>query len=141
MEIRTKNENLEDIVMKTIVNGGEAFLIMLVVTTTTVLLTTLPLTSYFPSTFSAEATTGGHGDDSQTSEDLGKEKQEGKSPRGDDSQTSEDLGKEKQDEEEELPQVAGQDAPNNEESGEIIEGDTDVDQELLDELRGGQTTK
>jgi hypothetical protein len=130
--------------MKIKVNGGEAFLVMLVVTTTIVLLiTTLPLTSYIPSTFSAEATTGsGHVDDnSQTSKDLGKEeKQKDKPHRGDDnSQTSKDLGKEEK--QEESPQVTGQDASDNEESGEIIEGETDVNQELLDELRGGQTVK
>jgi hypothetical protein len=133
--------------MKTKVNGAEVSRVMLVVTTTIVLLiTALPLTSYIPSTFSAEATNSGHGDDkSQTSKDLGKEeKQKEKSYRGDEkSQTSKDLGKEeKQDEgEEESPQVAGQDSPDNEDSGEIIEGNTDVDQELLDELRGGQTIK
>jgi hypothetical protein len=130
--------------MKIKVNGGEAFLVMLVVTTTIVLLiTAFPLTSYFPSTFSADATTcGGHGkDNSQTSKDLGKEeKQKDKSNRGDDSrQTSKDLGKEEK--QEESPQVTGQDASDNEESGEIIEGETDVNQELLDELRGGQTVK
>jgi hypothetical protein len=91
--------------MKEKVNEGQAFLVMLVVTTT-VLLTVLSPPSYFPSLFSADATNGG---------------------RGDDSQTSEDLGKEEQDEEEE--------------SGEIIEGNPDVDQELLDELRGGETSK
>ena len=129
--------------MKTKVNGEEFFLVMLIVTATTILLTAFPLTSYFPSTFSADATTGGgHGkDNSQTSKDLGKEeKQEDKSNRGDDnSQTSKDLGKEEK--QEESPQVAGQDAPENEESREIIEGDINVNQELLDELRGGQTTK
>lgn len=74
--------------MKEKVNEGEAFLVMLVVTTT-VLLTVLSPPSYFPSLFSADATNGGRGDDSQDSEDLGKEEQK-ESPREDDSQTSED---------------------------------------------------
>jgi hypothetical protein len=103
--------------MKRIVSRGKASMLMLVVII--ILLTVLPLTSYFPSTNSADATFSGRGDDSQTSEDLGKEEQD----------------------EEESPQIVGQDAPDNGESGEIIEGDPDVDPELLAELRGGDTIK
>jgi hypothetical protein len=120
--------------MKRNVSRGKASIPMLVVIS--ILLTVLPLTSYFPSTNSADATFSGRLGDSQTSEDLGKEEQDGR----DDSQTSEDLGKEEQDEEE-SPQIVGQDAPDNGESGEIIEGDPDVDPELLAELRGGDTIK
>jgi hypothetical protein len=117
--------------MKTKVNGGKAFLAMLVVATA-VLLTALPLTLYLPWRYSADATNGSRGVDSQTAEDLGKEEQD-ESPRGEDSQTAEDLGKEEQDKEEESPQVEGQDAPDNEE-----EDNSGV---LGAEFRGGETTK
>jgi hypothetical protein len=114
--------------MKKNVSRGKASILMVIVIS--ILLTVLPLKPYFPSTNSADATSGRI----QTSEDLGKEEQEG---RDDDIQTSDDLGKEEQD----APQVVGQDAPDNEESGEIIQGDSDVDPELLAELRGGDTIK
>jgi hypothetical protein len=123
--------------MKTKVNGRKTSLVTLVFTTA-ILLTALPLTLDLPSKFSADATNGG---------------------RGDDSQTSEDLGKEEQDEEEESPRVEGQDAPDNEEEdnsgvlgaefrgGETIKegsetaGREESEGELEAELRGGETEK
>ena len=121
--------------MKTKVNGGEALLVMLAVTTTTIILTIILLQPYFLSNYSAEATSSGRADDGQSSEDLGKEEQDGR----DDGQSSEDLGKEEQDEA--SPQAAGQNAPDREESDGIIEGDSNADPELLSELRGGLDTK
>jgi hypothetical protein len=112
--------------MKRNVSGGKASILMLVVII--ILLTVLPLTSYFPSTNSADATFSGRVGDSQTSEDLAKGEQDSR----DDSQTSEDLGKGEQDEEE-SPQIVGQDAPDNEE-----EDNSGV---LGAELRGGDTIK
>ena len=119
--------------MKTKVNGGEALLVMLAVTTTTIILTIILLQPYFLSNYSAEATSSGRADDGQSSEDLGKEEQDGR----DDGQSSEDLGKEEQDEA--SPQAAGQNAPDREESDGVIEGNPN--QELLNQLRGGEDIK
>ena len=121
--------------MKTKVNGGEALLVMVAVATA-ILLTIISLPPYFLSNYLADATSSGRVDDGQSSEDLGKEEQDGR----DDGQSSEDLGKEEQDEDE-SPQVTGQNAPDREESDGIIEGDPDVNQELLNELRGGEDIK
>ena len=120
--------------MKTKVNGGEPLLVMVAVTTT-ILLTIISLPPYFLSNYSAEATSSGRVDDGQSSEDLGKEEQDGR----DDGQSSEDLGKEEQDEA--SPQAAGQNAPDREESDGVIEGDPNVNQELLNQLRGGEDIK
>jgi hypothetical protein len=120
--------------MKTKVNGGEPLLGMVAVTST-ILLTIISLPPYFLSNYSAEATSSGRVDDGQSSEDLGKEEQEGR----DDGQSSEDLGKEEQDEA--SPQAAGQNAPDREESDGVIEGDPNVNQELLNQLRGGEDIK
>jgi hypothetical protein len=120
--------------MKTKVNGGEPLLVMVAVTST-ILLTIISLPPYFLSNYSAEATSSGRVDDGQSSEDLGKEEQEGR----DDGQSSEDLGKEEQDEA--SPQAAGQNAPDREESDGVIEGDPNVNQELLNQLRGGEDIK
>jgi hypothetical protein len=120
--------------MKTKVNGGEPLLVMVAVTTT-ILLTIISLPPYFLSNYSAEATSSGRVDDGQSSEDLGKEEQDGR----DDGQSSEDLGKEEQDEA--SPQAARQNAPDREESDGVIEGDPNVNQELLNQLRGGEDIK
>jgi hypothetical protein len=120
--------------MKTKVNGGEPLLGMVAVTST-ILLTIISLPPYFLSNYSAEATSSGRVDDGQSSEDLGKEEQDGR----DDGQSSEDLGKEEQDEA--SPQAAGQNAPDREESDGVIEGDPNVNQELLNQLRGGEDIK
>jgi hypothetical protein len=120
--------------MKTKVNGGEPLLVMVAVTTT-ILLTIISLPPYFLSNYSAEATSSGRVDDGQSSEDLGKEEQDGR----DDGQSSEDLGKEEQDEA--SPQAAGQNAPDREESDGVIGGDPNVNQELLNQLRGGEDIK
>jgi hypothetical protein len=94
-----------------------------------ILLTASSLTIYSPSTNSAVATSSGRGADGQSSEDLGKEEQ-GQEGRGSQA-TEQDSAAEEEEEEEET---------NGDTAGEV-EGDPDVDQELLNELRGGDDIK